>query len=209
MERLVSKYNDYSIMQADGDSLYDVSCFVVKENYKHHIGNMPTEAMNTDVTAVYEEENKLYSHSTQIFIVRNNSGVIIGTIRVFHWNREIPLPIQKIYGINPLLSIHSDAKYNYWHVGRFAVDSFSGVSTFSLFKQLMALAVRPIVSDENSYMIAEIDSKLLRVMNALDFVTEQLGKSVYYLESETVPICSSKKGVMGFYSKYGQLPRVG
>lgn len=69
----------------------------------------------------------------------------------------------------------------------------------------MALAVLPIVGDSDSYMIAEIDSKLLKVMNALGFVTNQLGDSIYYLTSETVPISSSKQGIMGFYSKYGCL----
>lgn len=69
----------------------------------------------------------------------------------------------------------------------------------------MAFAVQPIVGDEDSYMVAEIDSKLLKVMNALGFVTEQLGESIYYLTSETVPISSSKQGLMGFYSKYGCL----
>lgn len=69
----------------------------------------------------------------------------------------------------------------------------------------MALAIQPIVGDSDSYMIAEIDSKLLKVMNALGFVTNQLGDSIYYLTSETVPISSSKQGIMGFYSKYGCL----
>ena len=69
----------------------------------------------------------------------------------------------------------------------------------------MALAVQPIVGDNDSYMVAEIDSKLLKVMNALGFVTEQLGEPIYYLTSETVPIYSSKQGIMGFYSKYSYL----
>ena len=69
----------------------------------------------------------------------------------------------------------------------------------------MALAVQPIVDDSNSYMVAEIDCKLLKVMNALGFETNQLGDSLYYLTSETVPISSSKQGIMGFYSKYGYL----
>ncbi len=69
----------------------------------------------------------------------------------------------------------------------------------------MALPVRPIVGDSDSYMIAEIDSKLLKVMNALGFETNQLGDSMYYLTSETVPISSNKQGIMGFYSKYRYL----
>ena len=72
----------------------------------------------------------------------------------------------------------------------------------------MALAVKPIVEDKYSYMIAEIDSKLLKVMKVLGFGTRQIGKSIDYLTSETVPVCSSKtskRGIMGFFSKYGEL----
>ncbi len=123
----------------------------------------------------------------------------------FLWNRQSVLPLERIYGINPLEAIHSDVKFNYWHVGRFAIDSTSGISTFTLFKSLMALAVQPIVGDSDSYMVAEIDCKLLKVMNALGFETNQLGDSLYYLTSETAPISSSKQGIMGFYSKYGYL----
>lgn len=100
---------------------------------------------------------------------------------------------------------HDEEKYDYWHVGRFAIDSLSGVSTLVLFKRLMVLAVRPIVQCKNNYMVAEIDSKLLRVMSTLGFVTNQLGESVYYLTSETVPVCSDHEGLMGFYSRFGNL----
>ena len=87
----------------------------------------------------------------------------------------------------------------------FAVATGAGISTLTLFKRLMALAVKPIVEDKYSYMIAEIDSKLLKVMKGLGFGTRQIGKSIDYLTSETVPVCSSKRGIMGFFSKYGEL----
>lgn len=93
----------------------------------------------------------------------------------------------------------------YWHIGRFAIAKDSGISTLTLFKRLMALAVKPIVEDKYSYMIAEIDSKLLKVMKVLGFGTRQIGKSIDYLTSETVPVCSSKRGIKGFFSKYGEL----
>lgn len=57
----------------------------------------------------------------------------------------------------------------------------------------MVYAVHPIVCENESYMIAETDSKLLKVMNALGIKTVQLEQSVDYLASETIPVCSSKK----------------
>lgn len=153
---------------------------------------------------VYNEEKALYSDTSNIYIARYDHK-IIGSIRAFKWDRKKELPIERMYGINPLKTI-SHVKYaEYWHIGRFAIAKDSGISTLTLFKRLMALAVKPIVEDKYSYMIAEIDSKLLKVMKVLGFGTRQIGKSIDYLTSETVPVCSSKRGIKGFFSKYGEL----
>lgn len=205
MEKLIATFEDYSIFKADAKCINELSQFIVVENYKHHVGTVEASQIADDIADVTKEELELYGDNTYIYIARDNQGKMLGSIRVFLWNRQSELPLEKIYGINPLEAIHSDVKFNYWHVGRFAIDSTSGISTFTLFKRLMALAIQPIVGDSDSYMIAEIDSKLLKVMNALGFVTNQLGDSIYYLTSETVPISSSKQGIMGFYSKYGCL----
>lgn len=205
MEKRIATFEDYSIFKADADCINELSRFIVKENYKHHTGSEKSSQIADDIADVAKEELDLYGDNTYIYIVRDHYGKILGSIRVFPWNRQSTLPLEKIYGINPLEAIHPDEKFNYWHVGRFAIDTTAGISTFTLFKRLMALAVQPIVGDTDSYMVAEIDSKLLRVMNALGFVTEQLGESIYYLTSETVPISSSKQGIMGFYSKYSYL----
>lgn len=37
-----------------------------------------------------------------------------------------------------------------------------------------------------------VDGKLLKVMTVLGFGTHQIGNSIYYLTSETVPVCFSK-----------------
>ncbi|MDE7413164.1 MAG: hypothetical protein K2N05_05160 [Muribaculaceae bacterium] len=88
---------------------------------------------------------------------------------------------------------------SFWHIGRFAIDSTSDFSTIILFKQLMALAVSLILGEDDSYMIAETDKHLLRVMNALGIETHQIGNPLIYLASETIPVYSSKKGLTKFY----------
>lgn len=183
--------------------MYELSEFVVRENYKHHIGyDIPSERLIDETEAVYREES-LYADASTIFVVRNiQERKIIGSIRVFKWDKKIILPVQKIFGIKPLSFIHSGKDCSYWHIGRFAVDSFAGIPTVTLFKQLMIYAVHPIVCDKKSYMIAETDSKLLKVMNALGIKTEQLGRSLFYLASETVPVYSSKTGLLSFYEHY-------
>ena len=145
------------------------------------------------------------NHKSHTYIVRDAFGNIVGCIRSFHWDKHKALPIEKLYGINPLKAIHQKSKYSFWHIRRFAVAKDSGLSTLTLFKRLMALAVKPIVEDKYSNMIAEIDSKLLKVMKVLGFGTSQIGKSIDDLTSKTVPVCSSKRGIKGFFSKYGDL----
>ena len=167
MEKLIATFEDYSIFKADAKCINELSQFIVVENYKHHVGTVEASQIADDIADVTKEELALYGDNTYIYIARDNQGKILGSIRSFLWNRQSVLPLERIYGINPLEAIHSDVKFNYWHVGRFAIDSTLGIATFTLFKRLMALAVRPIVGDSDSYMIAEIDSKLLKVMNAL------------------------------------------
>jgi N-acyl-L-homoserine lactone synthetase len=205
MEKQIATFKDYAIFLADKTSLLEIARFVVNENYSHHMSSFTEEDINKDIKSVLEEEEYLYDDKSHIYIARDSSGKMIGCIRSFHWDKHKTLPIEKIYGINPLHAVHEEAKYNYWHIGRFAVAKDSGLSTLTLFKRLMALTVKPIVEDKYSYMIAEIDSKLLKVMKVLGFGTRQIGKSIDYLTSETVPVCSSKRGVKGFFSKYGEL----
>lgn len=72
----------------------------------------------------------------------------------------------------------------------------------------MVYAVYPVICDTKSYMIAETDSKLLKVMNALGIKTVQMGHSVNYLASETIPVYSSKNGLLLFYKHYNNLCQV-
>lgn len=205
MEKKVASFKEYEIFMADKTSLNEIANFVVRENYSHHLSSFTEKEVNEDIKSVLEEEEYLYDNKSQIYIARDSLGNMIGCIRSFHWDKRKILPIEKIYGINPLNAIHRESKYSFWHIGRFAVAKDSGISTLTLFKRLMALAVKPIVEDKYSYMIAEIDCKLLKVMKVLGFGTRQIGKSIDYLTSETVPVCSSKRGLMGFFSRYGEL----
>ncbi|MDR4931670.1 N-acyl amino acid synthase FeeM domain-containing protein [Segatella bryantii] len=205
MEKIINVMPKYEISIANQECLKELSRFVVEENYKHHSTNPPSkEKLESDIMTVYNEEKALYSDTSNIYIARYDHK-IIGSIRVFKWDRKKELPIEKMYGINPLKTISHEKYAEYWHIGRFAIAKDSGISTLTLFKRLMALAVKPIVEDKYSYMIAEIDSKLLKVMKVLGFGTRQIGKSIDYLTSETVPVCSSKRGIKGFFSKYGEL----
>ena len=199
MEKQIYSNGQYQIWQMSGkEHIHELADFVVKENYKHHAGDFDCEIIQDEVESVYEEELD-FADDSAYFIARHKSGSIIGTIRVFKWDRVKTLPLQRIFGINPLKEIHPEKDYSYWHIGRFAIDSFSGIPTLTLFKLLMLSAINPIICDDKSYMIAEIDSKLLKVINALGLETKQMGNSVNYLASETIPVYSSRKTLITFY----------
>lgn len=205
MEKLIWSCNDYSIKSVDSTHIYELAEFVVKENYFHHsLTEIPADTEH-ETTELYKEELS-FMPSYQCIMVYDSESRIIGSIRVCKWNRRTLLPMQKIFNISPLEKIEAyTSSTTFWHIGRFAIKSDIGTPTIILFKQLMVLAVAPIVNEGNGYMLAETDAHLLRVMNALGIETWQLGKSEVYLSSETVPIYSTHQGLSRFYNKYRHL----
>lgn len=69
-----------------------------------------------------EEEEYLYDNKSHIYIARDAFGNIVGCIRSFHWDKHKTLPIEKIYGINPLNAIHGESKYSFWGSAGFSVN---------------------------------------------------------------------------------------
>jgi hypothetical protein len=205
MKTFVAGNSDYCIYRAGMEYLRPVVEFTVRMNYmRHTAGGETDEWMEDQIESVYHED-LAFSSDAQIYIVEDKRENMIGCIRVMRWNKVDKLPIEKIFNINPLNCIESSCNSTCWHVGRFAVDSRTEISTVSLFKQLMMYAIHPIYQAENGYMIAECDSKLLRVMNLLGIKTVNLGNSVCYLGSETIPIYADKKGLTTFYRKYSEI----
>jgi len=204
MEKVILKCDDYSILEVGLERLYDIASFIVNENYKHHATGSIPHNINNEIDNIYDDE-VIYSPNALYYVVIDKGGKMIGSIRTFKWNKFIKTPMEKIFNISPLEKVKNSSTSSFWHIGRFAINSKAGFSTIKLFKQLMILAITPIVNDNESYMFAETDSHLLRVMNSLGIETIQLGKSETYLASETIPICSSRKGLLPFYSTYHNL----
>ena len=110
MEKIINVMPKYEISIANQECLEELSRFVVEENYKHHSTNPPSkEKLESDIMTVYNEEKALYSDTSNIYIARYDHK-IIGSIRVFKWDRKKELPIERMYGINPLKTI-SHEKY--------------------------------------------------------------------------------------------------
>ena len=183
------------------NQLLDLAEFIVTENFKHHSDELPQDYKD-DVNAIYKEELNFYEKS-EVYSTRDQEGSITGAIRVLKWNFTDVLPIQKIFGINPLLAIHQPNVNDIYHIGRFAVKK--GVKDLNLFKRLLACVAKLICNHKGNMAFAEIDSKLLRLLNLMGVKTMIIGESINYLGSETIPIMMTYDGVIDFYNKYKHL----
>jgi predicted GNAT family N-acyltransferase len=180
------------------NQMYNLAEFVVQENFKHHSeSNLPGN-YKKDVSDICKEELDYYKNA-KAFVSRDECGAILGTIRVLQWNFTDVLPLQKIFGINPLLVIKNPNVNNIYHIGRFAIKK--GVRDISLLKKLMVNAIAPICEHKDNIAFAECDSKLLRILNILGIKTDIIGESIEYLGSETIPIAMSYDGLIDFYVK--------
>jgi hypothetical protein len=161
--------------------LLDLAKFIVTENFKHHSNNVLPQDYTNDVNSIHDEEIK-YAENSEVFVVKNKNRKITGAIRVLKWNYSDVLPIQKMFGINPLLAITNYNINEIFHIGRFAIEK--GPKDTNLFKKLMVCAITPVCAQKGNIAFAEIDSKLIE-----------------YLGSETIPVAFTYEGLIDFYNK--------
>lgn len=179
------------------DQLSELAKFVVEENFSHHCEEITTQEIIKDTQEVYDEELNYFNNS-EIFVAKDFSGNIQGSIRVIKWDYKAKLPIQKIFNIDPLHILNYSQKLSsVWHIGRFATKR--NIKDKTLFRRLMVCAIAPICEQKKGIVFAECDSKLLRIMNLLGIKAKVIGDSINYLGSETIPVSMNYKGLKDFY----------
>lgn len=191
----LAKNHHTAISQND---IFRMSKFVVTENFNHHSNEVFPGHYQKDIDAVYKEEMNFLENS-KIFAFKNELGDFTGTIRVLKWDFITPLPIQKMFGINPFLCAEGDAINEIWHIGRFAIKK--GVRDVNLLKKLLVCAIAPVCKHKDNMAFAEIDAKLLRVLTLMGIKAKIVGKSIEYLGSETIPVSMSYNGLITFYNE--------
>jgi hypothetical protein len=184
------------------NQLSELSKFVVAENFKHHLNNNLPKDYKRDISSIYDEEIS-YFNDSEIYVVKDFKGNILGSIRVLKWNYLAVLPLEKIFGIPPLLVTKKFNANNIYHIGRFAIKK--EVRDINLFKQLMVCAIAPVCKHKENIAFAECDSKLLRILTLLGIKTTVIGESINYLGSETIPISMNYSGLINFYTKNKRL----
>lgn len=199
MDKFITSYDNITLWQVTRASLPSIARFVVEENYKHHKGEaIKVSDSSSEYTSILREEESFFDYSS-IIVAKNNSGSIVGAIRVTNWNNNPhTLPLIKIFGnkiVSPKKLIES--YHHLWHIGRFAIRREYG-NTGKLFKLLMLYAISPIFQHSQGVLLAEADEKLLRVMKALKIDVQPLSKGKEYIGSMTIPIMVTKEGLTEF-----------
>lgn len=180
--------------------LYDLAGFIVNENNCHHRDDLSAiQYFSEEIREVYEEDLALFEHSRYYIATREQK--MIGSAKVTCWDRKTTLPLEKLFGINCLnLSVCKGGE-SIWHVGRFAISKKENTSGILLLKKLLFLAIFPICEKRNSIMIAECDSKFVKILNMLGIQTQVLGRGISYLGSETLPIYATADWLKVFLDK--------
>lgn len=205
MEQFVIAGKGYAIYESDDEILYELAEFVVRENYLHHSGQNSIPPL-AEIENVCNEEKRLMNIS-RVLVARNEEGQIIGSIRVTRWDKKTTLPLESLFGINPLDLNFDNKVTTFWHIGRFSISKIGVYSTMLLMRTLMIYAVYPIAKDATSCLLAEVDRKLFNVLGKLGIRVYQLAPSIHYLASETIPVYSTSKAMMCFYERNKYLHR--
>ncbi len=186
---------NFHIRRVKKTELFKVATFIVDENYNHHQNQTRPSSSSKEVLSVFEEELAFFPKAD--FFSIWNFNELLGAIRVLEWDFKSILPIQKLFGINPLNCIVGEPLGKICHIGRFAIKK--GNQNLTLFKTLMVCAIAPVCESKNNLAFAECDAKLLRALNRLGIKTRIIGDSIEYLGSETIPICMTCEDLLEFY----------
>lgn len=182
------------ILRSDNDYM-KLAQFVINENYSHH--RKINQFSESKTEALYNEEVLYRNHST-VYALQDDNCNFVGTIRVLKWNYRDILPIEKIFSINPLHILEDGFQSDVWHIGRFAIRKNEGLLPL---KKLMTLAIGKVCENNGNIAFAECDTKLLNILFLMGIEPKIIGKSKYYLGSETIPVLLTYENLLRFYNK--------
>ncbi|CAI9429639.1 hypothetical protein MSHRCOH1_05455 [Candidatus Ornithobacterium hominis] len=180
------------------NELSDFVKFVVIENYKHHTAGLYDTNFFSNIKSINEMESMFFDNA-KIYVNKNDDQNIVSGVRVLKWNCIDELPIQSLFGINPLEIVNIDHYNSIWHIGRLAINK--KCSNLRSLKKILVNAFVDICKDTKSVVFAECDNKLLRVLERLNIEIIRLGRSKKCLGSLTTPICIMYEGLINFYNK--------
>ena len=172
--------------------------FIVREKYVQHQSTIvPSDDFLNTAESLALEDYLIFEDS--VFCVALKNSEIVGSVKITGWNENISLPIQSLFDIDPAMFINKGFK-SVWHIRRFAISK-SEKDGAKLLKNLIAIAIYPVCKADNSIMLAECDSKFVRVLDMIGLRTETLAPGINYLGSETLPVYSTQEWLASFLNK--------
>ena len=205
MCKIIKKFDSFTLMQVEKEQeLLPVAQFILNIYYNHH-KNLNSYSSNELNNMIREDSNTL--KSSLFYVIRDNYGEIVGTIKSQRWDRKTILCIQKEFNIDlqQFVSNLSHLPKEIFHIGRFAIDQNRirqnktlSYQRITILKLLMYKALQPVAEDPSNIFFCECDEKLHSKLHHMGLFTERIGASKFCMGSNTVPIYCNNKGMIPF-----------
>jgi len=155
---------------------------------------------HTDYKALIGEDSAFFDQSIYYVLRSKINNEIHASIRITYWDKEICLPIQKLFDIKTedLLIPEVD---NFWHIGRFVISGKIIGNRINILKKMLFDAFYGPYSLGNGLVIAECDRKVVNTLRKLEIESYQLGDPIIYFYSETLPIYIKSQWLETFIQK--------
>lgn len=207
MKKLLKSYKDFSLWQVkDEKELFKIDHFVLNVYYKHHLKQeYPKHELQK---MIFEDTETM--HSSMFYVIYDNKGEIVGTIKSQTWDKKAVLSMEKDFNVDIkyLISSLPDKPKEIIHVGRFAINQEKIRSSnalkrnrISIMKMLLLHALLPVNKCNTNMALCECDEKLNFGLKTLGINTEILGEAKVHLGSTTIPICSYHSGIKNFINE--------
>lgn len=215
MCKIITKFDSFTLMQIQNQQeLLPVAQFILNIYYKHH-GNLNSYSTKELDDMVREDSNTL--KNSFFYIIQDEYGEIVGTIKSQKWDRKSTLCIQKDFNVDLSQFVNS---LSYWpkeifHIGRFAIDQNRirqnnklRSQRITILKLLMYQALQPVAEDPSNIFFCECDEKLYSKLHYMGLFTERIGETKFCMGSNTVPIYCNNEGMLQFINLNQSLKNV-
>lgn len=169
-----------------------------QEHYK--LDQYSSQDYHKDYESLIREDVVFFEQSIY-YVLRNKiDHGIQASIRITYWDKQTPLPIQKLFNIktDDLLIPNID---NFWHIGRFVISGKIIGNRIHILKKMLYDAFYAPYTLGKGLIIAECDRKVVNTLRKLEIETYQLGNPIIYLYSETLPIYIRSEWLETFIQK--------
>lgn len=213
--RLLKNFEAFTLTQIKHEEeLWPITKFILNVYYKHHKNPMSYPQYEFD-NMLKEDCNTL--QNSFFYVIRDEYGEIVGTIKSQKWDRKSTLCIQKDFNVNLQTFVNglSHCPNEIFHIGRFAIDqdiirknNKLRSQRITILKILMYHALLPIVKNPSNIFFCECDEKLYSKLNYMGLFPEKIGATKFCMGSNTVPVYCNNEGIIQFFNQNQSLKNV-